>query len=322
MDESSDMRVLEKFLHESSFDAPIKDIRPHVAFPSDESLSIYLDDVEDRPQREVKELLWRMLSASTSEMDTLTYRKVIEKSGELDPETAYKVINGSSIKRLRWRERTGIGEAWEGATWVLEMIPSRPGAAVDALNLYLSAQHGLPDERIHAISDAIDIIHTKWIGNPKTVDERLVQLKGIEPRKFEALIAACWQKMGYEAELTPSTRDGGYDVYATRDIPGRKERVIIECKRYGKNVPVGVVRALNGVSDPEFAHSKLLIATTSGFTKPAQKEADQNRRTELVDGRKLVRLLNEHLGWDWPQRLERIVRNVSAKLPVSGQRVD
>ncbi|MER7834100.1 restriction endonuclease [Streptomyces sp. NPDC095602] len=309
MDESAVEQELENFLRESSFDAPIEDIRPHVAFPSDEALSLYLEGVEGRPQEEVENLLWRMLSASTSKMDAQMFPLIVEKSRELNPEAARRVLNGGSIKRLRWRERTGIGDAWEGMTWVLEMLPSRPGAVVDALNYYLMAQN-LPDVRIHAISDAIDIVRTRWIGNPLTVEERRAQLKAIDPRKFEALIAAWWLAMGYEAVLTPSTRDGGYDVHATRELLGRKEKVIIECKRYDRSVPVGVVRELNGVGDPEFAHARLMIVTTSGFTKPAKKEAEQNRRTELIDGEKLVPLLNEHLGSDWPKRLERITRDV------------
>lgn len=309
MDESAVEYELENFLRESSFDAPIEDIRPHVAFPSDEALSLYLDSVEERSEEEVTDLLWRMLSASTSKMDAQMFPLIIKKSRELDPETERGVINVGSIKRLRWRERTGIGDAWEGVTWVLEMLPYRPSDAVDALNHYLMAQH-LPDDRIRAVSDAIDIVRTRWIGNPKTVEERRVQLKTLDPRKFEALIAAWWQAMGYEAVLTPSARDGGYDVHATRKLLVRKEEVIIECKRYDKNVSVEFVRALNGVSDPELRHARLVIVTTSGFTKPAEKEAERNRRTELIGGEKLVPLLNAHLGSDWPKRLERITRNI------------
>lgn len=310
MDERSVTEVLEQWLRESSFDAPLRDVRPYVTFPSDEAFALYLGDVEDRPDQEVIGLLWRMLSACTSTMDTDIYRLMLNHASQVDQEDAEAALNSGSMKRLRWREKTNQGDAWEGVTWVLEMLPAKPGSAIRALDLYMLAQHGLPDRRIHTISDAIDIIRAKWIGNPKTIPERVALLKELDPRKFEALVAALWREMGYETVLTPSSQDGGYDVHATRDLVGRNERVIVECKRYReKKVPVAIVRALNGLGNPELAHAKLAIVTTSGFTKGAKKEAEDNRRTELIDGTTLVPMLNEHLGADWPKRLEHIVRH-------------
>lgn len=41
-------------------------------------------------------------------------------------------------------------------------------------------------------------------------------LRELSPRQFEELIADLLYRQGYKVDLTPSTRDGGLDMYAAR----------------------------------------------------------------------------------------------------------
>lgn len=92
------------------------------------------------------------------------------------------------------------------------------------------------------------------------------------PRNFEEFIAEIFARNGYDVNLTPQTRDGGYDILAVSNnaLTG-KEIHLVECKRYAaaRKVSVGVVRSLHGVVAHEGA-TKGIIVTTSGFSKVAR----------------------------------------------------
>jgi hypothetical protein len=93
----------------------------------------------------------------------------------------------------------------------------------------------------------------------------------LTPRRFEEVIAHLFERFGYDVTLTPKTRDGGFDISATRraetDI-----RLLIECKRYTPPHKVGrpTVQQLYGVLQDRDQHAtKGIIATTTGFTSDA-----------------------------------------------------
>jgi len=125
----------------------------------------------------------------------------------------------------------------------------------------------LPQEQEPPI---IDVAH--W------VDEALIrrfaanpeQLKVMNRRLFEELIAELFAGFGYEVELTKRTRDGGKDVVAVRHEEVNV-RYLIQCKRPDPGNPVGVaaVRELLGVKTSERA-TKGILATTAHFTLDAQ----------------------------------------------------
>ena len=94
----------------------------------------------------------------------------------------------------------------------------------------------------------------------------------LSPRMFEGIVAEIFARMGYEVSLTPSTRDGGKDIYAVAKTDVGSFLYIVECKKYAPDRPVGValVRSLNGVLEEEKA-TVGIIATTSYFTKGANE---------------------------------------------------
>jgi restriction system protein len=97
------------------------------------------------------------------------------------------------------------------------------------------------------------------------------QVYGLSPREFEELVAAIYEKHGFEVELTPSSNDGGVDLYAVRYEPFGKVLTVVECKRNSPRRPVGVeiVRSLHGAVEDKGANVGVL-ATTSSFTAGAR----------------------------------------------------
>ncbi len=103
----------------------------------------------------------------------------------------------------------------------------------------------------------------------------------LPPRKFEEIVAELLKGMGYDVELTPLSRDGGFDMYAAkRDKVGRF-LFLVECKRYvpPHKVGVQVIRSLYGVVQQKSANAGI-IATTSFFTKGA-KAFEQERQYQI-----------------------------------------
>jgi len=114
--------------------------------------------------------------------------------------------------------------------------------------------------------------------------ERLQQypedLRIIDRRRFEQLIAELFAGFGYEVELTQRTRDGGKDIIAVK----RREvdlKFLIECKRPDPGNPVGVstVRELYGVKVDDGASKAILVTTT--YFSPDAKLFSEKHRWEL-----------------------------------------
>ena len=95
-------------------------------------------------------------------------------------------------------------------------------------------------------------------------------LHELHPRKFEEIIASIFKNQGFTVELTPETRDGGFDIHAVSHTQLGHHLYIIECKRFASHDKVGIeaVQRLHGVSMSKGA-TKGILATTSTFTKDA-----------------------------------------------------
>ena len=100
------------------------------------------------------------------------------------------------------------------------------------------------------------------------------KLYDLSPRKFEELISDILSDFGFDVELTPTTRDGGKDIYAYIKNQVCSFLMFVECKRWTPTQHVGieVVQRLYGVQQSHNAN-KSMIVTTSYFTKPAIEES-------------------------------------------------
>src|SRR6266480_2985754 len=106
-------------------------------------------------------------------------------------------------------------------------------------------------------------------------DELIVRLRErpsdfyqISPRKFEEFVAATFEKMGYEVQLTPATRDRGRDVLAKIRLGTGTLLTIVQCKRNAADRPVGieiVERFLWTIEHTDKASAGMIV-TTSYFS--------------------------------------------------------
>lgn len=103
------------------------------------------------------------------------------------------------------------------------------------------------------------------------------ELKNMNRRKFEELIAELFKGFGYDVELTKQTRDGGRDIVALKSGEVTV-KYLIECKRPepGNYVSIAPVRELYGVKVHEGA-TKAILATTSHFSPDALRFFDTHK---------------------------------------------
>ena len=114
----------------------------------------------------------------------------------------------------------------------------------------------------------------------------------LDSREFERVVAELLSRQGYAVELTPATRDGGFDIRAAHDTALGSFLYLVECKKYAEGRPVGVqvVRSLAGVVHAAGATAGILV-TTSSFTGPAQ----EFRRT--IEHQMSLREFEQLAGW-------------------------
>lgn len=117
-------------------------------------------------------------------------------------------------------------------------------------------------------------------------------LQELSPREFEELVAELIRNSGWDVSLTPQTRDGGYDIFATKKEVIGEITSIIEVKKYRKDRPVGieVVRELYGVKN--FLNvSQAILVTSSRFTASAKEFVNARYDISLADIDDIINLL-------------------------------
>ena len=129
------------------------------------------------------------------------------------------------------------------------------------------------DEPSPLLVQALDTLTTELIAYLKRQPQRLYEL---DPHTFEEIVAEVLASFGWQVDLTPKSKDGGYDIFALS--PNGKAGVettwLIECKRWAKDRPVGidVVRALYGANAAmNHPAGMLMLATTSNFTRGSKE---------------------------------------------------
>lgn len=109
----------------------------------------------------------------------------------------------------------------------------------------------------------------------KKKQEYWFNLTGYE---FEKEIKDLYQKMGYRAECTPKSGDGGVDIKA---YDKQENLTIIQCKNHRKKIGPATVRELFGVMHSLKAHKATLICT-GGFNQSVKDFAKDNN-IQLLD---------------------------------------
>lgn len=115
-------------------------------------------------------------------------------------------------------------------------------------------------------------------------------LDSLNPREFEEVAAEIFASAGYSVQLTPATRDGGYDLMVIhRDPLGIERTSIVECKKYNieNKVGVGLIRALYGVKT-FLGVSDGILLTTSTFTQDSKRFVESKYDIKLIDRTELL----------------------------------
>ncbi len=304
MNDRRDGRVREPRLDEWIADVLARDGDREAAFtycfPSTTLLLEYTRTIGARPEREVFALIERLLLPSCALGIDARRRAPSRPDAADDGRRQY-------WRRLsQWRS-SGHRSAppWEGLTWVIDLLPFSPAAALQIIDAYLMVHlHDLPDGRAQGLDDAREIIRARFIEAPQVRERALAELRGLHPRQLECVVAYLYDQMDYEVELTAQSRDGGRDVIAIRSRLGVSERLLVEIKRTAR-VGVDVARALLGVVAAEHANKGVLV-TTGSISGPAREFLEANGM-EGVAGPELVELLNAYCGHGWQARIPEMI---------------
>ena len=118
----------------------------------------------------------------------------------------------------------------------------------------------------------------------------IVDFYSDNPTRFEALCADLFQKMGYSAQVTPPTNDGGYDIVLTKD----SSKTIVECKCYSVGHHIGRPTIQKLVGANSIAHADhMLFVTTSNYSSGAIEYAASSG-VSLINGSELLKLLSTY----------------------------
>lgn len=118
------------------------------------------------------------------------------------------------------------------------------------------------------------------------------KIKTLQANEFEAYIADLFQKLGFNATLTPSTNDGGKDIVITKD----DKTYYVECKHFSEGL-VGreIVQKLVGAAIIDGNVDGFIVATSSYFNANAIECAKKNNHIILLDLDDIISLIEYQL---------------------------
>ena len=271
----------------------------HYRFPTDRHAAEILASAGSWPEIEAKRLLRGLLIPSGSLGHD---SRLLEDYTSMPNEQFGKQLDNVEFVRRLFH----LDGPWEGLTWILDLLPSRPAMAIQVIQAYYAAhcQH-LPDGRADGLFDAMSVIRRRYFH----AENARESLAALSPAEFEFLVAALYKRMDYSVRLTRTSRDGGIDIFANNTSSGSRATIFIQCKHYSKNVRVQPLRELAGLVLTHHANKGVLVSS-SDFTSTTKKEAEATATIELVGFRQLNLLLNQHLGADWPSTMSYEIRGM------------
>lgn len=286
---------------EEWFDLVLKnneEVYPSLRIPYGEWVDDYIENIDSKSISEVKDLLRCLLQPITRRLDVSDYNQyqlLCESEDETLNIMAEKMSHNERYKRIAYGQ-----DAWEGLTWVLELLPISPYSAVKALESYVYSQPNLPDDRITGIDQCVQIIFSKFIHIENKLDS-LLNLKSVE---FEWLVEHLYERMGYTTEWKSATHDGGKDIIASIDRSDGKEYVYVECKLFKTTkLKLETIRAFRDTILEDKVNRGVVFCT--GYVSRSIREFD--KRIQVWTYEDINVLLNAHLGSDWIDRLDRVI---------------
>jgi Holliday junction resolvasome RuvABC ATP-dependent DNA helicase subunit len=200
---------------------------------------------------------------------------------ELELQSLAQSIAHAAGLTLESRAGELIARSCDGRPGHLETILKRVARAIN--KTALSEEDVL--KALSAFGVSVSRVHSsKGIGN----------LQNLSGQQFEMLISGLLTRMGFQAEMTKTTGDGGIDIIAVLDKPIFGGRYLFQCKRFAPDNLVGAptVRDFYGAVTADRAVKGIFI-TTSEFTVQAREFA-RKVGVELINLEQLHKLLLEY----------------------------
>ena len=252
-----------------------KDELREKARPKAEAAAIFAGAVAALTLRTIRELF---AAAPADVLDVVTFNGVIET---VSPAT------GAAIRPCVVSVRTT-----RAAFGAINLSRVEPAACLAALGAAVSKK----PEELAAVRPVIEfdmadhrfVAGSDVLGGLEGLDAR-PNVMDLSPTEFEALVTNLFARMGLDAKLTRSSRDGGVDCVAYDPRPVLGGKVVIQAKRYKNTVGVAAVRDLYGTMMNEGANKGILV-TTAGYGPDAFTFA-KDKPIELIDGGNLLYLL-------------------------------
>lgn len=108
-----------------------------------------------------------------------------------------------------------------------------------------------------------------------SIEDIYERIQTIDPFLFEKAVQSILQKLGYQADLTPKTRDEGIDIFAKRQSEFGFEITAVQCKRM-PSVGREHLQKLLGVVSANRQVSKGLLVTSGDLSKDAKRFCEEN----------------------------------------------
>lgn len=119
-------------------------------------------------------------------------------------------------------------------------------------------------------------------------------LQHMDPYRFEHLVAGLLKALGYRAEVTQQSGDGGVDVIASRDMLRLSPPTIkVQCKRTSNPVGAPAVQALLGTL-AQGGNELALFVTLGNYSNEALHIGRTRQDLRLLSGKELIDLVLEH----------------------------
>lgn len=143
-------------------------------------------------------------------------------------------------------------------------------------------------------------------------------LRGMEPEQFENLVAGVLRAMGYHADVTQLSGDGGVDVLASRDpLRLQPPTIKVQVKRTTTSIGGPAVQALIGTLAPGGSELALFV-TLGNYSNDAIHIARTRQDVRLLTGAQFIDLVFEYyekLDAEWKRLLPlRLVHAVDRDL--------
>ncbi len=282
-------------------------------FPTEEIRNLYIKNIHDFAEDDVQRVLAKFINLDGILGADKYLIDILRDAINNDKAKAAELINHSSHykKLFLYLKTNGRAKVYDSILWALDLLPDNPRDTLNVISAYLTAHivH-LPDGRINGLSDAEDIVRARYFD--AEVDKSV--LYSLTPTDFEHVVEGLYDAMGYTTKMTKKSYDGGRDIIAGKTDTGKKEHLVISCKRVKGTVSATDYREIMFAVDAERATKGVVVATAK-FSSVAKKSAADSPRLELIDQTSLHRLMNEHIGASWYARVSSIIRDSKERHP-------